>query len=75
MVMPDKKPGLTSAAGAGTQGGRRPTVVAAPATADPELVERPRRRTFTDQDVAFAALPKRPTKRFSGSERRRETSS
>ena len=33
-------------AGAATDGGRRPTVVAAPASASPELSDRPRRRTF-----------------------------
>ena len=31
-------------------GGRRPTVVAAPASASPELTARPRRRTFTAKD-------------------------
>ena len=40
----------TAAAGAGTSGGRRPTVVPAPAAASPELSDRPRRRTFTAQD-------------------------
>ncbi len=37
-------------AGAATDGGRRPTVVAAPASASPELFNRPRRRTFTARD-------------------------
>jgi len=37
-------------AGAATNGGRGPTVVAAPASASPELSDRPRRRTFTAQD-------------------------
>ena len=37
-------------AGAATDGGRRPTVVAAPASASPELSARPRRRTFTARD-------------------------
>src|SRR5664279_3170957 len=41
---------IDAAAGAATNGGRRPTVVAAPATASPELSGRPRRRTFTAQD-------------------------
>jgi transposase-like protein len=36
--------------GAATSGGRRPTVVAAPTSASPELSDRPRRRTFTAQD-------------------------
>jgi hypothetical protein len=39
-----------AAAGAATNEGRRPTVVAAPAAASPELSDRPRRRTFTAQD-------------------------
>jgi transposase len=37
-------------AGAATDGGRRPTVVAAPASVSPELSNRPRRRTFTAAD-------------------------
>ena len=37
-------------AGAAADGGRRPTVVAAPASASPELSPRPRRRTFTARD-------------------------
>ena len=36
-------------AGAATNGGRRPTVMVAPASASPELLDRPRRRTFTAQ--------------------------
>lgn len=36
-------------AGAAANGGRRPTVVAAPASASAELLDRPRRRTFTAQ--------------------------
>ena len=36
--------------GAAMNGGRRPTVVAAPASASPELSARPRRRTFTARD-------------------------
>ncbi len=39
-----------AACGAGTDGGRRPTVVPAPQAASPELAARPRRRTFTAQD-------------------------
>ena len=37
-------------AGAAKDGGRRPTVVAAPASAPPELSARPGRRTFTARD-------------------------
>jgi hypothetical protein len=51
MVMPlvnDEK--TLAAAGAGTEEGRRPTIVSAPAAASPELLDRPRRRTFTAQD-------------------------
>ena len=36
----------TLADGAGTEGGRRPSVVPAPSAASPELGDRPRRRTF-----------------------------
>src|SRR5271170_7534505 len=35
------------AMGGGTEGGRRPTVVPAPIAANPEISDRPRRRTFT----------------------------
>jgi transposase len=51
MVMPlinDEK--TLAAAGAGTEEGRGPTIVSAPAAASPELLDRPRRRTFTAQD-------------------------
>jgi transposase len=41
---------IDAAAGAASNGGRRPTVVAAPAAASPELSARPRRRTFNAQD-------------------------
>ena len=44
MVMPSKEDGV---AGIDAEGGRRPTAVPAPATAAPELLDRPRRRTFT----------------------------
>jgi transposase len=37
-------------AGAAMNGGRRPTIVAAPASASSELSDRPRRRTFTAKD-------------------------
>jgi len=48
--MPMNQSHIDAAAGAATNGGRRPTVVAAPAAASPELSDRPRRRTFTVQD-------------------------
>jgi transposase len=37
-------------AGAAASGGHRPTVVTAPTSPSPELLDRPRRRTFTAQD-------------------------
>jgi hypothetical protein len=40
-------PNQAAAEGAGTEGGRRPTVVPAPSAANPEISDRPRRRTFT----------------------------
>ena len=46
MVMPVIPFEKTLADGAGTEGGRRPTVVPAPSAASPELGDRPRRRTF-----------------------------
>ncbi len=48
--MPMVHPSITAAAGAATDGGRRPRVVAAQAAAAPELSARPRRRTFTAKD-------------------------
>ena len=49
--MPMHQTPIEAEAGAGTNGGRRPTVVPAPASASPELLsERPRRRTYTAQD-------------------------
>src|SRR5271155_171876 len=50
MVMPVIHFEKTLAGGAGTEGGRRPTVVSAPPAASPELTQRPRRRTFTAAD-------------------------
>ena len=50
MVMPNKVAETKAAAGAGTEEGRRPTVVPAPAAANPELSNRPKRRTFTAGD-------------------------
>ena len=50
MVMPNKVVEAKAAAGAGTEEGRRPTVVPAPAAANPELSDRPTRRTFTVGD-------------------------
>ena len=47
MVMPNKAVETSAAVGVGTEGGRRPSVVAAPTAADPEMSDRPRRRTFT----------------------------
>src|SRR5271163_2032352 len=41
---------IDAEAGAAMSGGRRPTIVAAPASASPELSDRPRRRTFTAKD-------------------------
>src|SRR5271168_2134640 len=49
MVMPSKEAKTNGAAGIDAEGGRRPTAVPAPATAAPELLDRPRRRTFTAQ--------------------------
>ena|SRR5487761_1336654 len=48
--MPMVQTPLDTVAGAATSGGRRPTLVAAPVAASPELSARPRRRTFTAQD-------------------------
>jgi len=42
------QPLIDAEADAATNGGRRPTIVAASASASPELSDRPRRRTFTD---------------------------
>jgi transposase-like protein len=50
MHMPMPQTPIDAEAGAATNGGRRPTLVAAPASASPELSDRPRRRTFTAQD-------------------------
>jgi transposase len=41
---------IDAEAGAAMNGGHRPTIVAAPASASPELSDRPRRRTFTARD-------------------------
>jgi transposase len=49
MVMPSKEAKTNGAAGVDTEGSRGPTAVPAPATAAPELSDRPRRRTFTVQ--------------------------
>lgn len=51
MVMPvSNAKTIAAGAGDGTQGGRRPTVVPAPAPAEPELVNRPKRRKFSAAD-------------------------
>ena len=47
MVMRSQPDTLPAVAGAVTEEGRRPTTVAAPATASPELVASPKRRTFS----------------------------
>ena len=49
MVVPSKELKTSGTAGIDAEGGRRPTAVPAPATAAPELLDRPRRRTFTAQ--------------------------
>ena len=49
MVMQHKDEKTDDAAGVGAEGGRRPTVVPAPAASGPEMSDRPRRRTFTAQ--------------------------
>ena len=60
MVMPPITDAETLAtAGAETEDGRRPTIVSAPAVASPELVQRPRRRTFTAKDAQFLLGRKR----------------
>jgi transposase-like protein len=41
---------IDAATGAASSGGRRPTLVAAPVAASPELADRPRRRTFGARD-------------------------
>jgi transposase len=46
VVMPNTHGLIDVADDAGTQDRRRPTIVAAPATASPELSPRPKRRTF-----------------------------
>jgi transposase len=50
VVMPNRVAEAQAAAGAGTEEGRRPTVVPAPTAANPELSNRPKRRTFTAGD-------------------------
>ncbi len=47
MVMPNLSVQTQAGVGAGTDGGQRPTVVPAPTPANPEISDRPRRRTFT----------------------------
>jgi transposase len=48
--MPMPQTPIAAEAGVATNGGRRPTIVATPASASPELSDRPRRRTFTARD-------------------------
>lgn len=51
MVMPHTPdPAATSAAGAGMEGGRRPTVVPAPAAVDSEMTATVRRRVFSAKE-------------------------
>jgi transposase len=50
VVMPNLIVETPTSAGIGTEGGRRPSAVLAPAAADPELSGRPGRRTFTAQE-------------------------
>jgi len=51
MVMPPITDGkILAASGLDTEDGRRPTIVSRPEAASPELVERPRRRSFTAKD-------------------------
>src|SRR3954465_2330961 len=45
--MPSRVVEVQAAVGDGTEEGRRPTVVPAPTAANPELSNRPKRRTFT----------------------------
>jgi transposase-like protein len=45
--MPNEAVETSAAVGGGTEGGRRPSGVPAPTAADPEISDRPRRRTFT----------------------------
>ena len=47
MVMPNIHSQLNAATSAGTEDSRRPTIVPAPATASPELSDRPKRRIFS----------------------------
>lgn len=50
MVMPNQDAASFDTAGGGATEGRRPTVVPAPATANPELSRCAKRRTFTAQE-------------------------
>jgi transposase len=47
VVTPSKIDKSSAVAGVAAEEGRRPTMVAAPATVAPELTPRPKRRTFT----------------------------
>lgn len=50
MVMPHQVVETLAATGGATEAGRRPAVVAAPVAVNPELSDRPRRRTFSAQE-------------------------
>ena len=47
MVMPNTHGPMNTAAGDGTEEGRRPTIVPSPAAVSPEISPRPKRRTFS----------------------------
>ena len=50
MVMPNMLTESSAETGPGTEEARRPTIVPGPVAASPELMDRPRRRTFTAHD-------------------------
>jgi hypothetical protein len=59
VVMPKIKDSKTlAAASADKEDGQRPTIVSAPAAASPELLDRPRRRTFAARQVAHPCGPR-----------------
>jgi hypothetical protein len=50
VVMPNQVVETLTATGGATEAGRRPAVVAPPVAVNPELSDRPRRRTFSAQE-------------------------